>query len=77
MAEEAVKAVETGQIKILPETWHKTYFNWMNDIRDWCISRQIWWGGHRIPAWYCEDCGEITVELEDPTECSKCGSKKA
>jgi valyl-tRNA synthetase len=75
MAEEAVKAVETGQIKILPETWHKTYYNWMNDIRDWCISRQIWWG-HRIPAWYCEDCGEITVEMEDPTECSKCGSKK-
>ena len=75
MAEEAVKAVETGQIKILPETWHKTYFNWMNEIRDWCISRQIWWG-HRIPAWYCEDCGEITVEMEDPTECCKCGSKK-
>jgi len=74
MAEEAVKAVQTSQIKILPETWHKTYYNWMNDIRDWCISRQIWWG-HRIPAWYCEDCNEITVEMEDPTECCKCGSK--
>ncbi|ADD68506.1 valyl-tRNA synthetase [Denitrovibrio acetiphilus DSM 12809] len=74
MADEAVKAVETGQIKILPETWHKTYYNWMNEIRDWCISRQIWWG-HRIPAWYCDDCGEIVVEMEDPTECTKCGSK--
>ncbi|PLX66384.1 MAG: valine--tRNA ligase [Denitrovibrio sp.] len=73
LADEAVKAVETGQIKLLPETWHKTYYNWMNDIRDWCISRQIWWG-HRIPAWYCE-CGHITVELEDPECCSACGSK--
>jgi len=74
LADEAVKAVETGQIKLLPETWHKTYYNWMNDIHDWCISRQIWWG-HRIPAWHCEDCGEITVEMEDPTCCSKCNSK--
>jgi valyl-tRNA synthetase len=74
LADEAVKAVQTGQIKILPETWHKTFYNWMNDIRDWCISRQIWWG-HRIPAWYCDDCGEITVEMEDPTECSKCRSR--
>jgi valyl-tRNA synthetase len=75
LADEAVKAVKTGQIKILPETWHKTYFNWMDDIRDWCISRQIWWG-HRIPAWYCEDCGEINVEMHDPKECAKCKSTK-
>jgi len=74
LAEEAVKAVETGQIKLKPEIWHKTYYNWMNDIRDWCISRQIWWG-HRIPAWYCDDCGEITVEEHDPSECTKCNSK--
>lgn len=75
LADEAVKAVQTGKIKILPETWHKTFYNWMDEIRDWCISRQIWWG-HRIPAWYCGDCGEITVEENDPTECHKCGSKK-
>lgn len=74
LADEAVKAVKNDQIKILPETWHKTFFNWMDEIRDWCISRQIWWG-HRIPAWYCGDCGHITVDMEDPEKCEKCGSK--
>ncbi len=71
MSDEAVKAVESGQIVIKPETWHKTFYNWMNDIRDWCISRQIWWG-HRIPAWYCK-CGEIIVEGETPEKCPRCG----
>mgnify|MGYP005852073481 CR=1 FL=1 len=73
LAQEAIKAVETGEIRILPESWEKTYYEWMNNIRDWCISRQIWWG-HRIPAWYCNDCEEITVSLEDPTECKHCSS---
>ncbi|MGE4265839.1 MAG: valine--tRNA ligase [Deferribacterales bacterium] len=72
MSDEAVKAVQNGQIVIKPETWNKTFYNWMNDIRDWCISRQIWWG-HRIPAWYCK-CGEIMVEEETPEKCSRCGS---
>lgn len=72
MSDEAVKAVQSGQIVIKPETWNKTFYNWMNDIRDWCISRQIWWG-HRIPAWYCK-CGEIMVEEETPEKCSRCGS---
>ncbi len=61
--------------KILPESWLKTYYNWLDNIRDWCISRQIWWG-HRIPAWTCEDCGELMVSLEAPTSCSKCASTK-
>jgi len=72
MSNAAVNAVQSGQIVIKPETWHKTFYNWMNDIRDWCISRQIWWG-HRIPAWYCK-CGEIMVEEETPEKCSRCGS---
>lgn len=75
LADEALKSFETGRTTIQPDTWHKTFINWMTEIRDWCISRQIWWG-HRIPAWYCEDCGEITVEETDPTECSHCKSKK-
>jgi valyl-tRNA synthetase len=54
-----------GQTRIIPQQWEKTYFEWMNNIRDWCISRQIWWG-HRIPAWYCDSCGEVTVAREDP-----------
>jgi valyl-tRNA synthetase len=74
MSDEAVKAVQSGQIVIKPETWHKTFYNWMNDIRDWCISRQIWWG-HRIPAWYCK-CGEIMVEEETPEKCPRCGSTR-
>jgi valyl-tRNA synthetase len=74
LADEAIAAVEDGRIKIIPKSWEKTYFEWMNNIRDWCISRQLWWG-HRIPAFYCDDCGHINVSMEDPVKCSKCGSK--
>ena len=73
LAEQAIAAVNDGKTKIIPSNWSKTYFEWMNNIRDWCISRQIWWG-HRIPAWYCSQCAKITVEMEDPTYCSHCGS---
>lgn len=73
LAQPAIDAVRDGRIEILPETWEKTYFHWMENIRDWCISRQLWWG-HRIPAWTCEDCGEITVKRDDPTACSHCHS---
>ncbi len=72
LAEKAIEAVETGKTRIIPKNWQKTYFEWMNNIRDWCISRQIWWG-HRIPAWYCKECGEITVEADIPELCSHCG----
>jgi valyl-tRNA synthetase len=73
LAEPAIKAVQDGQVRIIPKGWENTYFDWMNNIRDWCISRQIWWG-HRIPAWYCDDCGEIVVAREDPVVCP-CGSR--
>ncbi|MGA1861398.1 valine--tRNA ligase [Deferribacter thermophilus] len=73
LAEKAIEAVEQGKIKIFPEMWTKTYFEWMYNIRDWCISRQIWWG-HRIPAWYCEKCGHINVDFKDPEKCEKCDS---
>jgi valyl-tRNA synthetase len=73
LAEPAIKAVENGDIKFTPENWTKTYFEWMYNIRDWCISRQLWWG-HRIPAWYCKDCGEVTVARETPSACVHCGS---
>ena len=73
LASEAIKAVETQNTKILPAQWEKTYYEWMYNIQDWCISRQIWWG-HRIPAWFCEDCGEISVAKEDVTTCKHCGS---
>ena len=72
LAEPAIAAVRDGRITFVPENWDKTYFHWMENIRDWCISRQLWWG-HRIPAWYCA-CGHVMVEREDPTKCSKCGS---
>ncbi|MBI5637588.1 MAG: valine--tRNA ligase [Nitrospinae bacterium] len=72
LAEEAVKAVKTGDIKFVPQSWENTYFEWMNNIRDWCISRQIWWG-HRIPAWYCEDCGHVNVAREEVVKCAECG----
>ena len=68
----AVKAVKDGDIKLVPERMEKTYFNWTDNIRDWCISRQLWWG-HRIPAYYCQDCDEIVVAKEAPTVCPKCG----
>jgi valyl-tRNA synthetase len=67
--------VEQGRTRIEPDNWQTVYFNWMRNIRDWCISRQLWWG-HRIPAWHCRDCGEINVSREDPTACSKCGSAR-
>lgn len=75
LAKPAIEAVESGEIKFNPKRYEKTYFNWMNNIKDWCISRQLWWG-HRIPCWYCEDCGEMIVAKEDPLHCSKCGSTK-
>jgi valyl-tRNA synthetase len=74
LAEEAIKAVQEGRTRIVPAQWEKTYFEWMFNIKDWCISRQIWWG-HRIPAWFCDDCGAITVLREDPDRCSACGSR--
>ena len=74
LARPALKVVRDGDIKFIPERFSKTYFNWMENIKDWCISRQLWWG-HRIPAWYCPVCGEVIVEKEDPTCCPKCGSK--
>ena len=73
LAAPAIDAVRSGKTKFVPERFDKVYFNWMENIRDWCISRQLWWG-HRIPAWYCADCGEVVVSREDPTVCPKCGS---
>ena len=73
LADKAVAAVRDGRIKIYPNTWYNTFYSWMDNIRDWCISRQIWWG-HRIPAWTCQDCGELIVATTDPDSCTKCGS---
>ncbi|MCM8899883.1 valine--tRNA ligase [Caldicoprobacter algeriensis] len=73
LAEPAIKAVKEGKIKFVPERFEKIYFNWMENIKDWCISRQLWWG-HRIPAYYCQDCGETMVERSMPERCSSCGS---
>ncbi len=73
LAEEAIKAVQDGRTRIVPEQWEKTYFEWMFNIKDWCISRQIWWG-HRIPAWYCDACGEVIVARHDPERCP-CGGE--
>ncbi len=75
LAKPAIDIVKDGTIKFIPERFDKTYFHWMENIKDWCISRQLWWG-HRIPAWYCGDCGEITVGKEAPSLCCKCGSTK-
>jgi valyl-tRNA synthetase len=74
LAEPAIQAVESGKTRIIPKNWENTYFEWMRNIRDWCISRQIWWG-HRIPAWFCKDCNGVTVSVDEPTECEHCGSK--
>jgi len=74
LAKPAIDAVVDGRIKIVPERFTKVYLNWMENIRDWCISRQLWWG-HRIPVWYCNDCGALTVAIDDPKACAKCGSK--
>lgn len=73
LAKPAVEAVKNGDTKFVPERFDKTYFNWMENIQDWCISRQLWWG-HRIPVWYCEDCGEVIVASKGPDKCTKCGS---
>ncbi len=75
LAKRAAKAVRDGEMEFVPKTWENTYFEWMDNIRDWCISRQIWWG-HRIPAWYCDDCGEVTVSLDEVVQCYKCKSRK-
>ena len=74
LSEKALNAVKDGRITIIPERFQKVYYNWMENIHDWCISRQLWWG-HRIPVWHCDDCGEFTVKREDPTKCQACGSK--
>ncbi len=73
LAKPAIEAVEKGETKFVPERFTKNYLNWMNNTRDWCVSRQLWWG-HRIPAWYCEDCGAVTVDVNAPEKCCKCGS---
>ncbi len=73
LAREALRVVKEGETKFVPDRFSKTYLNWMENVRDWCISRQLWWG-HRIPAWTCEDCGKITVSETDPTQCCHCGS---
>jgi valyl-tRNA synthetase len=75
LADKAIEAVDKGYIKFTPENYRKTYDEWMKNIHDWCISRQLWWG-HRIPAWHCGDCGEINVSRDTPTACAKCGSAK-
>lgn len=73
LAEKALKAWKDGEIVFYPRKWENTYTHWMENIRDWCVSRQIWWG-HRIPAWYCQKCGEVIVSREDPSKCPKCGA---
>jgi len=73
LAKEAIRVVEEGKIRFIPSNWAKTYFEWMYKIHDWCISRQLWWG-HRIPAWYCQDCNEVIVDMEAPQKCLKCKS---
>ena len=74
LAQPAIEAVKEGKTRFIPKNWEKTYFEWMYNIRDWCISRQLWWG-HRIPVWECRDCGKYTVSLETPESCEHCGSK--
>jgi valyl-tRNA synthetase len=73
LATPALQAVQDGRVRIIPERFEKIYFNWLGDIKDWCISRQLWWG-HRIPVWYCDDCGKQTCTRQDPTVCIHCGS---
>jgi valyl-tRNA synthetase len=75
LAEAAIAAVADGRITIIPQHFGKVYFEWMNDIKDWCISRQLWWG-HRIPVWYCQHCGGVTVSVEEPDACQHCGSQE-
>jgi len=75
LAKAAIEAVRDGRVTIIPERFTKIYFDWMENIRDWCISRQLWWG-HRIPVWYCQDCGKLTVSVDEPSACTHCGSKQ-
>ena len=75
LAQKAIEAVKSGKTRIIPDIWTKTYFEWMENIRDWCISRQIWWG-HQIPAWTCEDCKEVIVSMEPPGSCTQCRGQK-
>ncbi|MHB9943460.1 valine--tRNA ligase [Clostridium sporogenes] len=75
LAKPAIEVVKNKKVKFVPERFDKTYFNWMENIQDWCISRQLWWG-HRIPVWYCKDCGEVIVATEEPKKCPKCNSEK-
>jgi valyl-tRNA synthetase len=75
LAKAAIQAVEKGRVTIIPEHFTKIYFDWMDNIRDWCISRQLWWG-HRIPVWYCQDCAKVTASVDEPTACIHCGSKQ-
>ena len=75
LAKEALRVVNEGEVKFVPDRFSKTYTNWMENVHDWCISRQLWWG-HQIPAWYCDECGHINVSREDPTKCEKCGCTK-
>ncbi len=75
LADAALAAVQAGQIRIVPERFTKVYYNWLENIEDWCISRQLWWG-HRIPVWYCQDCGEMIVAREDPDQCPACGGTR-
>jgi len=75
LAKQAISVVKKGRIRFIPPNWSKTYFEWMYNIHDWCISRQLWWG-HRIPAWHCQECGQIIVAEEPPSKCDKCGSSQ-
>ncbi|MCK8600590.1 valine--tRNA ligase [Desulfoferrobacter suflitae] len=75
LAAKAMAAVREGETRIIPDKWEKDYFGWLENVEDWCVSRQIWWG-HRIPAWYCDDCGEIIVSIEDPSTCARCGGSR-
>jgi valyl-tRNA synthetase len=75
LAKAAIEVVKEGRVTIIPERFTKTYFDWMENIRDWCISRQLWWG-HRIPVWYCQDCGKVTASVDEPAACIHCGSKQ-
>jgi valyl-tRNA synthetase len=75
LAKVAIEVVKEGRVKIIPERFTKIYFDWMENIRDWCISRQLWWG-HRIPVWYCQECGKVTVSVDEPAACAHCGSKQ-
>ena len=72
MAKPAIDALKSGRLKFVPENYGKTYLHWLEGIRDWCISRQLWWG-HRIPAYYCEECGHMVVAKEMPEKCPQCG----